>query len=134
MFHLLNFKMYSKCTLVHIQLSSTCAFLRCSCIILLWMKNSWTHVHELLHHLSMLLDIYFSVPTGIVNQVSFSLYQILKIYLPLGLLANSLINDLFHLWLFSYRDLFNPLNFLLILFSSCFVYSVWTNICYIEYG
>jgi hypothetical protein len=81
MFHLFKFKTSSKCALVHIQLSSTCACLRCSCIILLWLKNSWTPVHELLHRLSMFLDICFTFPTGILNRVSFPFYQIFKICL-----------------------------------------------------
>jgi hypothetical protein len=133
-FHLLNFKMSSESTLVHIQLSSTFSSLQCSCIILLWLKNSWTLVHELLHCLSMFLDILFTFLIGIFNQVSFPLYQIFKICLPPGLLSNSLIHDLFHLRLFSYRPLFDPLNFLMILYSSRFIFFVRVHIFYVEYG
>jgi hypothetical protein len=77
-------------------------------------KNSWTSVHELLHHISMLLDIKFTLLTCIFYWISLPPDQILKIGLPLGLLANPLINDLFHRWFFCYRNLFLSLNLLLI--------------------
>jgi hypothetical protein len=104
----LKFKMFSKRARVQFQLSFTLALallarLRCSCIILPWMKNSWTHVHDLMHCLSMSLDIYFTFPTGILNRVSLPLYQILKILFSSSLLPKSLVNYFFHLRLFSYR-------------------------------
>jgi hypothetical protein len=77
-------------------------------------KNSWTPVHEILHRISMLLDIIFTLPTGIFYWMSLPLDHILKIALPSGLLTNPLINNLFHLWFFCYRDLFLSLNLLLI--------------------
>jgi hypothetical protein len=134
MFHILKLKTSSKCALVHIELSSTCVCLRCSCIILLSLKKSWTPLHEILHYLSMFLDTCFTFPTGILNRVSLPFYQIFKICLSLGVLANSSINDLVHLWLFNYRNLFNPLNFLLVLCFSDFICSVRIQICYVEYG
>jgi hypothetical protein len=85
-------------------------------------KNLWTLVHELLHGLSMLLDISFIFPTGIFYWVSLPLDQIFKIGLSLGLFANPLINDLLHLWFFCYRNLFLPLNLLLILCSLCVIF------------
>jgi hypothetical protein len=91
------------------------AHLQCSCIILPWMKNSWTPVHDLLHCLSMFLDLCFTFSTSIINRVSFQFYQVFKICISSGLLPNSLVNYLFHLRLFNYRHLFNPFNFLLIL-------------------
>jgi hypothetical protein len=129
MFHVFKiqnvFKMH---VLVHIQLSSALL----ACLLLVMLLHHTPLAEKFMDslfmssctRLSMFLDICFTFPTGIFNRVSFPLYQIFKICLPPGLLSNSLINDIFHLWIFSYRHLFNPLNFLLILFSSCFIFSV----------
>ena len=84
-------------------------------------KNSWTPFHELLHCLSMFLDIFFTFPTGILNQVSFPFDQIFTVCLPSGLLVDSLINDLFHLWIFSYMHMSDPLNLFLASFAPCFI-------------
>jgi hypothetical protein len=97
-------------------------------------ENSWAPIHDLLHHLSMFLDIFFTFPTGILNRVSLPLYQILKICLSLGLLTNSLIIDLFYLCLFIYMHMFDPLKFSLTLIPIFFVYSVRIQTCYVEYG
>jgi hypothetical protein len=87
MLYPLKFKMFSKRALVQFQLSFTfslalLAHLQCSSIILPWLKNSWTLVHELLYYLSMSLDICFAFPTGILNRVSFPFDQIFKVCLP----------------------------------------------------
>jgi hypothetical protein len=107
---------------------------RCSCIILFWLKNSWNHVHELLHWPSMFLDIFFTYPTDILYQVSFPLYQILKIRLPSGLLANLSIHNLLYLQLLCYKDLFFPLNILSIFWLFSSIFPVRILICNIEYG
>jgi hypothetical protein len=89
--------------------------------------------HDLLHGLSMLMNFCFIFPTDIFNWMSFPLDQVFKILFSPSLPADSLVNYAFHLWIFSYRHLFFPLNFFLFIFGSCFFSSVRVQIHNIEY-
>jgi hypothetical protein len=72
----------------------------------------------------MLLNFCFIFPTGILNWMSLSFDQVFKILFSPGLSANPFVNYDFHLWIFSYRHLFCPLNFFFFIFFSFFFTSI----------
>jgi hypothetical protein len=68
----------------------------------------------------MLLNSCFIFPAGIFNWMSLPFDQVFQILFLPSLLANSLVEYVLHLWLFSYRNLFCPLDLFLFNFCSCF--------------
>jgi hypothetical protein len=74
----------------------------------------------------MLLNVFFILPAGMCNWMSLPFDQVFKILFSPGPLVESLVKYIFHLWLFSYRNLFSPLN--LCLFTVCSFSSIFVRV------
>jgi hypothetical protein len=95
-------------------------------------KISWAPVHELLHGLSMLLNLCFVLPAGIFHWMVFPFDQILIVFFPPGLLTHSLVQYAFYLQLLCNWHLLHPLDHWPLSSSLRFSSSIWVQICHIE--